>query len=95
MAFPAKDGTMHTNADSMRTRNAMASAPAPAQAEGDQHNLGEAKQEFDGILAAIQGGQSPDPEAVKSLIEFLEQFTSGEGEGESEQGESEPWGGGQ
>jgi len=94
MAFPAKDGTKYTNADSMRSHNAMSSAPAP-QPEGDQHNLGELKQEFDGILQALQSGQQPDPQAAKAVCEFLEQFTGGEegsGENESAEGESEPWG---
>lgn len=98
MAFAAKDGTQHTNADSMRTRNAMSSAPAPQQQERegghDAQGLEELKQAFDEVMMALASGQKPDPQTVKDLIQYFNQFIGEEEqEGGSEAGE--PWEGGQ
>jgi len=97
MAFPAKDGTMHTNADSMRTRNAMSSAPEP-QAEGGEHDaqgLDQLKQAFDEVMMALASGQKPDPQTVKDLIQYFNQFIQEEEQEGGGEESGEPWEGGQ
>jgi len=90
MAFPAKDGTKYTNADSMRSHNAMSSAPAPQDGEHDGQNLEELKQAFEEVITAIGSGQKPDPQTVKDLIQYFDQFIGEEQQEGSEGGEEEP-----
>ena len=97
MAFTAKDGSKHTNIDSMKHADArkMAATPNPAPpaadpGEGDEqggtHDAGsleQLKQDFDAVMQALGGGQQPDPEAIKRLIlEFGKFITEEEHEGE-------------
>jgi hypothetical protein len=99
MAFTAKDGSKHTNIDSMKRADAHQMAAAPAAgaepdgdegAEGGTHDpqsLEMLKQDFDSVMQALGSGQQPDPEAIKRLIlEFGKFITEEEHEGEGGEG---------
>ena len=86
MAFPSKDGkrqfTNMSDATNYDRRNPAAVAPSDhedgeaADTEGaHEPETGELKQEFDGVLSAVESGQQPDPQAVQALIQFLSQLT--------------------
>ena len=100
MAFVAKDGSKHTNIDTMKRSDArgMAAAPAPPApepdgdegADGGTHDAGSLealKQDFDTVMQALGSGAPPDPEAIKRLImEFGKFITEEEHEGEEGEG---------
>lgn len=102
MAFTAKDGSRHTNIDSMKHADArqMAETPNPAATadpngtpsdpgEGGAHDpqaLEQLKQSFDSVMQALATGQKPDPQTVQQLIQVFNSFITEE---QNEGGEPE------
>jgi len=101
MAFMAKDGSKHTNIDSMKHADAqhmakapVAPAPEPVDAGGeggahDPQELEQLKQSFDTVMQALATGQKPDPQTVQQLIEVFNSFITEEqheGEGAEPEG---------
>ena len=96
MAFTAKDGSMHTNINTMKQADARQMAKTPAappagEPDGDEqaggaHDLQELeqlKQAFEGVMGALGQGQMPDSEMCKQLVQYFDQFiTEEEHEGE-------------
>ena len=92
MAFTAKDGSKHTNIDSMKHSDArqMAATPNPAAdlngappdpGEGGAHDpqeLEQLKQSFDSVMQAIATGQQPDQQTVQQLIQVFNSFITEE-----------------
>lgn len=79
MAFPAQDGSMHTNMDSMKRANAkhMANTPAPAPQAQDQDVL-QSPEVMQCFQKLAQAGVSPD--------EVMQAYSQVSGDAGSDQG---------
>lgn len=95
MAFKAKDGSAHTNHESMKRADAKHAAkqPAPAEHEPDPNDQGEPQEgeheisspedlmnAFEQHMQQHASGQQPDPHNAKRLQNHFAKFTHGAGD---------------